>query len=175
MALIGEFEVAVRAADPNREPDQFKFCGELFTVSEQVGIIPLAEFAKAAMSGLDTAEMEGLAALLDLLAEVVIDEDQARFLATAKKHRATADDMMPIVQSVIEVISGRPTPQPSDSSVGLSTTGANLRASSSSEVFYDQEWKNTPFGRREMALNPERYANVKPLNEAAQQVAQLTG
>lgn len=130
MALIGEFEVAARQADPNREPDQFKFCGELFTVSEQMGIIPLGRFAKAATAGVDSNDMEGLAAIIDLLADTVIDEDRERFLNTAARNRAGAEDLMPIVTAVVQAQSGRPTQQPSDSSDGQSPTGVSSRASS---------------------------------------------
>lgn len=128
MALIGEFEVAARRVT-NAEPDQFRFCGETFTVADKVGIIPLGRFAKAAMSGLDSAEMEGLAAMIDLLADSVIDEDRERFLDTAARNRADAEDLMPIVQAVIQAKTGRPTEPPSDSSVGRSRIGESSTGS----------------------------------------------
>lgn len=136
MALIGEFEVAVKAADPNVEPDQFRFCNELFTVG-RVGLIPLGRFAKAAVSGLDTSDMEGLAAMSDMIADCVVDEDQQRFLDLAQKHRAQADDLMPIVMALVQGESGRPTQSPSDSSDGPSTTGESSRALSSSAPVSD--------------------------------------
>ncbi len=134
MPSLGEFEVAAQAADPNREPDTFVLRKgdqrETFTVSDQIGIIPLGRFAKAATSGLDTAEMEGLAALVDLLADVVIDEDRERFLHTAAKFRAGGEQLMPIVRAVIEAQAGRPTAPLSDSSDGRSSTGESLKAPS---------------------------------------------
>jgi len=134
MAIIGEFEVAARAVDPDAEPDQFKFCGEVFTIADKIGVIPLGRFAKAAMSGLDTAEMEGMAAMVDMLCDAVVDEDRDRFLQVCTQNRADGDDLMPVVQAVFEVISGRPTRQLSDSSGGLSITGVSSKAASSSEV-----------------------------------------
>jgi hypothetical protein len=131
MALIGEFEVAVREVDPTEEPDQFRFCGEVFTVG-QVGLIPLGKFAKAAVSGLDSSDMEGLAAMIDMLTDTVVDEDRGRFLDTAQRNRAKADDLMPIIMAIIQAEAARPTQRPSDSSGGPSRTGASSRASSSS-------------------------------------------
>ena len=130
MALIGEFEVAVKAADPNREPDQFKFCGELFTVSERDLTIPMGRFARAASSGLDTAEMDGLSAMIGLLESVVIDEDKTRFLDVAEQNGADGETLFRIVGAVMEAVAGRPTQQSSDSSAGLSTTGVSSKASS---------------------------------------------
>lgn len=130
MPKIGSFEVAKRAADPNAEPLTFDFEGETFTVAEQIGIGPLADFAHAATSGLDTSDMEGLAAIRTMLRQVVVDEDSDRLWGAITRSRADGDDLMPIVQAVMEAQTGRPTQQPSDSSGGLSTTGVSSRASS---------------------------------------------
>lgn len=152
MALLGEFDVAVREDDPNREPDVFILCGETFTVSDHLGIVPLGMFAKAAASGLDTAEMEGLAALIDVVAQCVIESDQERLLSVATKKRADADLLLRIVKAVIEAQTGRPTERPSDSSDGSSTTGASSKAASSFE-----DWQETPLGLRELEANSEKY------------------
>lgn len=129
MALLGEFEVAAREVED--DPAQFKFCGELFTVGK-VGLIPLGRFAKAAVSGLDSADMEGLAAMLDMLSDTVVDGDRPRLLEVARRNRADATDLMPIIQAIIQAESGRPTRRPSDSPSGPSRTGENSRASSPS-------------------------------------------
>lgn len=129
MASIGSFEVAARRAE-GVEPDTFDFCGETFTVSDQIGIIPLGRFAKAATSGLDSSEMEGMAAMIDLLGDAVIDADRERFLNTAAKNHASADDLMPIVQAVVQAQTARPTQRSSDSSAGPSTTGTSSKDSS---------------------------------------------
>lgn len=127
MGSLGSFEVAARKAE-GAEADTFMFCGETFTVADKVGIIPLGRFAKAAQAGVDTAEMEGLAAMIDMLGSVVVDEDRERFLELASRKHADADDLMPIVQAVIEA-QGNPTESPSASSDGQSTTGTNSVAS----------------------------------------------
>lgn len=122
MADLGAFGVAAR--EQSAELDTFTFCGERFTVG-QVGLVPLGMFAHAAVSGLDTAEMEGMAALVDVLSDLVTDEDRARFLATAKRNRANVDDLLPIVKAIIAAQTGNPTQRPSVSSGGPSTTGAS--------------------------------------------------
>jgi hypothetical protein len=47
MPLIGEFEAAVKEADPNREPDTFKLQGQTFTVADEPNIVALGMFARA--------------------------------------------------------------------------------------------------------------------------------
>lgn len=126
MGSLGEFGVAVREVE-DREPDTFDFCGQTFTVGV-AGLIPLGKFAKAAVSGVDSSDMEGLAAILDMLSDTVVDEDRGRFLEVATRNRAQADDLMPIIQAVIQAQSGHPTQRPSDSSGGPLTTGQSLTA-----------------------------------------------
>jgi hypothetical protein len=159
MARIGAFKAAVRAADPDREPDTFTLEDVEFTISPEVNIIALGRFARAARDGGDSDDMEGLAALIDTVSSLVIDEDQNRFLDVASKHRVDGDLLMEIIKAVLESQSGHPTQRPSDSSDGSSTTTPSSRALSSSEVSSVPSWVNTPFGRRELAANPELYAD----------------
>lgn len=166
MAKLGEFDVAVRENDPDREPDTFTLCGETFTVADQVGIIPLAQFAKAASSGLDSAEMDGMAALIDVVKQCVVDEDAGRFLKLATEKRMDADLLLEIVKVVMEAQTGRPTGQPSASVDGLQTTTASSKEASSLEA-----WRNSPLGRREIAAAPEVYADVHPIRDAAAALA----
>lgn len=127
MPIIGEFEVAARAVDPAREPDQFRFCGELFTVTQNDLTVPLGRFAQVARAGIHADDMQGLAAMLDVLEASVIDADRERFLQTASRHGADAEVLFDIITAVIEVHAGRPTPLPSDSSDGQSTTGESSK------------------------------------------------
>jgi hypothetical protein len=127
---LGEFHVAKRQAAPNAEPLTFDFEGQSFRVAEKVGLAPLADFAHAATSGLDTSDMEGLAAMRTMLRQVVVDEDSDRLWDAITRSRADGDDLMPIVQAVMEAQTGRPTEQPSDSSAGLSTTLVSSKESS---------------------------------------------
>lgn len=173
--LIGEFGAAARDADPDVEPDTFLFYSETFTVADRVGAMPLLRFAAVADGGAQAEEMAGLAAMHELLRDCLAPGDWARFQKVASDNKVEAEELMQVCGAVYEAVSGRPTRRPS-ASVGGSLSGtASSKAPSSSEVFYDQEWKNTPFGRREMVLNPERYANVKPISEAGRDLAQLAG
>lgn len=134
MALIGEFGAAVAEQDPDREPDQFKFYGELFTVADRVGSMPLLRFAAAAASGADSAEQEGLAAMHDLLRDCLSTDDWRRFQQVAQENKADGDELLAICRAVYQALSGRPTRRPSDSSDGPSATGESSKDSSSSVV-----------------------------------------
>lgn len=154
MALLGEFEAAVHKADPDREPDTFKLCGELFTVSDRDLTIPMARFAQVARSGIHAEELDGLAAMLDLLEAVVIDEDRDRLLKVASRNGVDAETAMDVVKAVIQAEAGRPTRQPSDSSDGQSTTGESSKGSS-------------PFGAVPPILQDPRVQALQPLDQAA--------
>lgn len=130
MAIVGEFGAARREADPNREPDQIIFYGEKFTLADRVGVGPLADFAEAASSGLDSADMEGLAAIKDMLRDCLADGEFARFWRSVKANRVPGDELVAVCGKVYAVISGRPTVSPSDSSDGRSTTSQSSSASS---------------------------------------------
>lgn len=173
MPLIGEFEAAVKAADPDREPDQFTLQGHLFTVAEDVNIIALGRFARAAREGGDTDDMEGLAALIDTVASLVVPEDETRFLDTASKHRVDAELLLKIVQTVLESQSGHPTVPQSGSSPGSATPTPSSRALSSSEgsSTLKGDWRDSPFARRELAADPNRFAGVKSIVEHGQDLA----
>lgn len=161
MALIGEFEAAVREADPDRELDTFKLQGETFTVAPEPNIIALGRFARAAREGADSDDMEGLATLIDTVASVVIPEDENRFLDLASKHRLDAELLLRIVAAVMEAQAGRPTEPSSVSSPGRSQTGESSKALSSSAAPSSRPaWHDTPFGRRELAAYPELYAEM---------------
>jgi hypothetical protein len=157
--LIGEFEAAVREADPDREPDTFKLQGQTFTVADQPNIIALGRFARAAREGADSDDMEGLATLIDTVASVVIPEDENRFLDVASKHRLDAELLLKIVAAVMEAQAGRPTEPSSDSSPGRSQTGESSKAISSAPEPSSRRpsWRDTPFGQRELAAHPELY------------------
>jgi hypothetical protein len=111
-----------------------EFCGERFTVADRIGAMPLMRFAKVAQGGVDSGDMAGLAAMYDLLEQVIDPKDWNRFQATADRARVDGDELMMFVAKVMKQITDRPTEQPSDSSDGLPTTGVNSTAGSSSPV-----------------------------------------
>lgn len=90
-------------------------------MAERVGLMPLMRFAHLASSGVDSEDMEALAAMYDLLEQCIADDDWPRFQRAATKSRADGEMLMAVVQKAIEAIGERPTGQPSDSSDGLTT------------------------------------------------------
>lgn len=160
MVHIGDFEAAVREVDPAREPDTFGLGGETFTIAQDINIIALGRFARAAREGADSNDMEGLASLIDTVSSLVVPEDETRFLDKCSRLRVDGDFLMKIIQSVLEAQSGYPTEQPSDSSGGSPTTMQSSKVLSSSVESSTRQqpaWADTPFGRRELAAQPELY------------------
>jgi hypothetical protein len=139
---IGEFEVAARAADPERELDTFLFCGQEFTVAPEVNILAIGRFQMAAGEGVDSNDPDALPLLIQTIASCVVEEDENRFLNLATRRRADPDLLLKIVQAVMEAQTGFPTEPPVDSSVAPSGS---------------RTWRDTPFGRRELAAHPELY------------------
>jgi hypothetical protein len=126
MAVVGSFgaarAAALKAARP--EPDTFLFCGETFRVADEVGAMPLMRFAAAAASGLDSADMDGLVAMTEMIRDTINPEDWARFQQVATDNKADGELLMEVCQGLYEHISARPTVKPTDSSDGLQTTGS---------------------------------------------------
>lgn len=167
MAHLGDFEAAVKAQDETREPDTFGLNGQVFTVADEINIIALGRFARAAREGASTDDMEGLAALIDTVSSLVVPEDENRFLDVCSRSRVDGEFLLNIVQKVLEAQAGHPTEQPSDSSGGLSTTGQSSKVlSSSAESSRLPKWVDTPFGRRELAANPDLYKDFVDLESA---------
>lgn len=165
MALIGEFDVAVREADPDTEPDTFKFCGVEFVVPEHLSSLPLLEFAKAAALGADLASIEGMAATHDFIRATIRDEDWAKFSRVAKQHNATGDDLLAVARGIVAAVTGRPTSRLSDSAGGPSSTGENSRELSSSDASSNPE--DVPAIQKD-----PRVLALVPVEEAGRQIRQ---
>jgi hypothetical protein len=133
-----------------------EFCGERFRMAERVGLMPMMRFAKVAKAGVDSDDLDGLAAMYDLLEQCIADDEWARFQAHADKSRADGDELMTVVKKVFEVLSERPTRRPSDSSVGPRTTEP-----SSTDGFFSQV-----IAREEAAGRPDRALILVQAQEA---------
>ena len=120
------------------------FEGKPFKVAPKVGLMPLMKFAKLAKQGVDASDMDGLAAIYDLLRSVIADEDWDRFEDHAALVRADGDDLMAVVSQAVEVISQRPTARPSDSSDGPSNASDSSAGDSSSRVIHRLEEQGRP-------------------------------
>ena len=113
---------------------ELTFSGETFRLADKVGLMPLMRFAHVSRRGVDSNDMEGLAAIYDLLKQCLADEEWDRFEDHATDVRADGDDLLAVVSQAIEAIAARPTSEPSDSSDGPTHTSGSSADGSSSPV-----------------------------------------
>jgi hypothetical protein len=97
------------------EDGKIEFLGELFILPEQISFMPMLLFAKAAKSGLDTADMDGMSALYDMIHGCLDPADDARFDRLALAKRASDKQLMNFVTRIMEAVNARPTDPRSDS------------------------------------------------------------
>ena len=99
-----------------------EFKGEKFGAEFPVPPMALMEFAHIAAGDVDSSDLQGFAAMYDLLESVIKPEDWGRFRRHAKKSRATDRDLQELVIKVVTGQTDRPTQRPSDSSDGPVST-----------------------------------------------------
>lgn len=133
--------------------DTVTMMGKKFRVADKVGLMPLLKFASA--SDMNTSDPRALAAIYDMLKDCIYegtpacgecatcktgDEDSCQdfdsgdwseFERHAIDTKAEADDLIPVVSQVMEIISGRPTKQPAGSSTGRRGTSVSSTARTS--------------------------------------------
>lgn len=112
--------------------DTVEFMGEKYRIADAVGLMPLMRFAYFARQGIHADDIEGLAAMYDLIRTCLADDEWERFEADAIDKRADEEALLEVVTATIEVLSARPTRRPSGSSDGPSATSPNSTESSSS-------------------------------------------
>jgi hypothetical protein len=110
--------------------DTVEFMGEKYRISDRIGLAPLIKFAMSATSGATTDDLDGLAAIGQMLNDCLDPAEHDRFWADATAKKAEGDDLLPVVTQTIELLNARPTRRPSDSSAGPATTSASLTGSS---------------------------------------------
>lgn len=113
--------------------DEIEYKGETYKISDTVGLWPMMQFARAAETGIDLGDWRALAAMHALLESCIAKEDWGRFqeqMISTKE--ADLNALLDLATSVIEKLSARPTPQPSESSNGRSAAGPGSTATSSS-------------------------------------------
>ena len=111
------------------------FMGKKFRIANKVGLMPLMEFAYFANSGADTADMGSLVAIYEMLKDCIADDAEwEAFTKHAKEMKADAEDLMPVVQQTIELLTARPTRQDSDSSASFPGTPESLTDNSSGQA-----------------------------------------
>lgn len=120
------------------------FMGKQFRIADKVGLMPLMEFAYHANSGLSTDDMGALVAIYEMLKDCIADDppldeqgekagpsEWDHFVKHAKASKADAEDLMPVVQQTIELLTARPTSPESDSSKPSQQTSDSLTDTSS--------------------------------------------
>lgn len=149
MAIIAEFDLAIREAESPAEPDQFLFCGETFTVAGVIGSLPMMRLAHGMHSDA-VGQMEFLGLGYALLKSVVAPEDWERFASLATARGAQFRDLTRIAYKIYAVQTARPTVRSSVSSDGPPTTTEILSPDSSSLATAPAS--NVPPGRPDLAV-----------------------
>ena len=119
-----------------------RFAGQTFDTAERIGAMPLMRFAKVAKGGGDSADLEGLAAMYDLLKACIAPADWPRFERAADDSGADGGALMTVVADVVKLLSERPTVRPSVSSDGPPATPQSSEGDSYSRA--RQELDNRP-------------------------------
>jgi hypothetical protein len=136
--------------------DSVEFFGQKFRLAERVGIMPMLAFGNASKRGLDSDDMEGLAAMYSLIRSVIHrpaltdehgqrqvdvngkalrDESEwTRFAELAEDELAEGEDVMEFVNRAMEVMSARPRRRREISSGTSPTTSEKSKAVSSSRA-----------------------------------------
>ena len=149
-------------ASQEEERQTVEFSGIRFAIADRIGLMPLMRFAKIAKSDVEADDMEGLAAMYDLLHQCLADDEWDRFEAHADRSRAGAEELMKVVQETIAVIASRPTTPPSTSSGGRPSTNVSSAAESGSVV--DSVIRLEKEGRPDLALIVEQARRYRATN-----------
>jgi hypothetical protein len=96
----------------------FEFMGKTFRLADKVGLMPLMRFAHMASSGMDTDQdfMTAMAAIYDMIKDVIHEDEWAAFQQHATDTKANEDQLLGVVQQAVEIMTARPTEPGSDSS-----------------------------------------------------------
>lgn len=117
--------------------DTVECLGKSYRLRDKVGSLPLMRYAAAAASGLDSATMEGLAAIYQMLQDCIHPGDWVRFVDEQTELQADDEDLNELITKAMRVISARPTKPRSDSSPGPQQISPTSTGSSSPRV---PEW-----------------------------------
>ncbi len=157
---VQHVQAAAEGVEVAGDDRAFTFLGTRFRMSDRVGIMPLMKFAMTAKKGVQSDDLDGLAAMYALIRDCVdqtrpqkpvldehgqpqvdehgqpVTEDDGasewdRFEQHAIDTKAEAEDLFKVVSEVIQALSARPTRRPGGSSSGPQTTSGSSKAISS--------------------------------------------
>jgi hypothetical protein len=146
--------------------DYLEFYGEKFRLADKVGLAPMIRFGAAANRGLDSDDMEGMAAMHSLIRSVIHrppllddngrqqvdvngkklrdEKEWGRFLDLAEDELADGEEIMDFVNRAMEIMAARPTKPRELSSGGSRTTSESSRVGSSSQAMHPEVAGLTP-------------------------------
>jgi hypothetical protein len=101
--------------NPDEKPEPVEVTRH-FPLAEDVGIMPLMEWAAA--SDVDVASADGLRAVYYVLKDVVAEDAWADFRRWTRDHKIDASDLLDFANAALEALAGRPTGAASGSSAG---------------------------------------------------------
>lgn len=141
----GERKVKLRVTDPYGVE---RVVGE-YRIADKIGLMPLLKFAHVSSKGIDSADMEGLAAMYAMVRDAldtarpqgerrdpdtgeltlvdVAPSEFDRFERDAIESKADDKEIFAVVQEVMEALAARPTGSPSGSSPGRRPTSVNSK------------------------------------------------
>ena len=86
---------------------RFKDISQDFCLSDDVGIMPLMEWAAA--SDRDVASADGLRAVFYVLQDAVHEDEWAEFRKWARENKVDASELLDFANAALEALAGRPT------------------------------------------------------------------
>jgi hypothetical protein len=102
-------KVILRSAHPQATAAEKQ--GKAFGIADRVGLLPLAEFAYHANSGMDTGDMGAMAAIYEMLKDCIRPEEWPAFIRYGKDIKADVEDLMDVINQTTELLTARPTGQ----------------------------------------------------------------
>ncbi|WP_328344785.1 hypothetical protein [Micromonospora sp. NBC_00421] len=129
---VHEIQARAEGVDVVGGGQKVTFMGEDYRIADRVGLMPLMRFAVAARSGMESDDMEALAAMYSLIKDCIDAPEWARFERDATDKKADQDDLLKVVTDVIQVLTARPTQRPADSSAGPQPTSPTSKGNSPS-------------------------------------------
>lgn len=119
------------------EPDTFVFYEETFRTRGAIGLMPLVRFAYISRTGVGLDDMEGLAAVYEMVRDCLHPDDWDRFQDVCAVKGADEDAVLGVVRVCIQAAAARPSLRPSDSQPGSPSTDPSTRVDAPSPVSVD--------------------------------------
>jgi hypothetical protein len=110
------------------DPDTFVFYGETFRTRGAIGLMPLVRFAYISRTGVGLDDMDGLAAVYEMVRDCLHPDDWDRFQETCAVKGADEDAVLGVVRVCIQAAAARPSLRPSDSQPGSPNTDPSTKA-----------------------------------------------